>query len=144
MGIELYWDNDAQTVIWCEFDREWTWDEMDATMNKVKGITDRAAREIAAIIDVRRGVNFPGGSIFTPAALNQAKKMLRMGEGGTSGPVVVVGASPLIKTVYNTVRAMDKNGLSNVSFAESLDEARAILQARSHSYAPPTSPQPIL
>lgn len=139
MAIEIRWDNDAQTVIWCEFGREWTWDDMDATMLRVKGITDSAEREIAAIIDVRRGVNLPGGSLFTPAALNQAKKLLKLGEGG-SGPVVVVGASPLIKSIYNTVRTLDKNGLSNVTFAESLDEARSLLQARNHSYAPTSAP----
>lgn len=140
MGIEVYWDNDAQTVIWCEFDKDWTWDEMDATMHKVKRITDKADREIAAIIDVRRGVNLPGGTIFTPAAFNQAKKMLQMGEGG-SGPVVVVGASPLIKTIYSTVRTMDKNGLSNVSFANTLDEARTLLKSRNHPYDAPSVEQ---
>jgi hypothetical protein len=138
MGIELYWDNDAQTVIWCEFDREWTWEEMDAVMSKAKHIIDHADREIAAIIDVRRGVNLPGGSLLNPAALQQARKMLVMGEGG-SAPVVVVGASPLIRTIYSTVRTMDKNGLSNVAFAETLDQARAYLKARNHSYAPPSA-----
>jgi hypothetical protein len=138
MGIELYWDNDAQTVIWCEFDADWTWDEMDATMTKVKNITDSTEREIAAIIDVRRGVNLPGG-ILNPQAITQAKKMLRMGDGGKTAPVVVVGASPLIKTIYSTVRTMDKNGLSNVAFAETLDQARTYLKARNHSYAPPNA-----
>jgi hypothetical protein len=133
MGIELYWDNAADTVMLCEFDREWTWDELDATLAKIKRITDSADREIAAIIDVRKGVNFPGGTIFSPAAFEQAKKMLRMGEGGR-GPVVVVGASPLIKTVYNTVRGLDPNGLSNVSFAATLAEARAALQKQSYQY----------
>jgi hypothetical protein len=137
MGIELYWDNDADTVMRCEFDREWTWDELDAALAKIKRITDRADREIAAIIDVRKGVNFPGGTIFSPAAFEQAKKMLRMGEGG-KGPVVVLGASPLIKTVYNAVRGLDSDGLSNVSFAATLAEARAILRGHNHFYPPPT------
>ena len=138
MGIELYWDNDTDTVMLCEFGQQWTWDELDAAMAKVKRITDSADREIAAIIDVRRGVNFPGGTIFSPAAFEQAKKMLRMGEGGR-GPVVVVGASPLIKTVYNTVRSLDPNGLSNVSFAATLDEARTFLRGQNHFYPPPTT-----
>ncbi len=135
MGIDLYWDNDEETVIWCQFDRDWTWDEMDATMTKVKRITDSATREIAAIIDLRQGVNLPGGSLFNPAIFEQAKKALQMGEGGR-GPVVVVGASPLIKTVYNTFRTLDKDGLSNVSFAATIDEARDILRSRNHFYPP--------
>lgn len=135
MGIELYWDNDSDTVMLCEFGQQWTWDELDATMAKVKRITDSAEREIAAIIDVRKGVNFPGGTIFSPAAFEQAKKMLKMGEGGR-GPVVVVGASPLIKTVYNTVRSLDPDKLSNVSFTATMDEARSILRGINHFYTP--------
>lgn len=129
MAIELYWDNDERTVMLCEFERHWTWDEMYATLNKIKQVTDRADREIAAIIDVSQGVSLPGGSIFTPTAYAHAKKMLQMGEGGT-GPIVVVGASPLIKTIYGTFRGLDKNGLNNVNFAHSLDEARALLAQR--------------
>lgn len=143
MGIELYWDNDADTVMLCEFGREWTWDELDAALAKIKRITDNADREIAAIIDVRKGVNFPGGTIFSPAAFEQAKKMLKMGEGGR-GPVMVVGASPLIKTVYNTMRGLDPKGLSNVALVATLAEARAKLQALNHSYAhaAPNNPSP--
>lgn len=139
MGIELYWDNDAQTVIWCEFDRDWTWDDLDAIITKIKRITDHATTPIAAIIDVRRGVNLPGGSFLSPAAFQQARKLLTLGEGGITAPVVVVGASPLIKTIYSTVRTMDKNGLSNVSFAETLDQARTYLKAHDYVYAPPNA-----
>jgi len=133
MAIELYWDNDAQTVMLCEFDRNWTWDEMYSTLNKIKNITDNAEQIIAAIIDLRKGVSLPGGSIFSPATFEHAKKMIKMGEGG-SGPVVVVGASPLIRTVYTTFRSLDKNGLSNVNFSDSVGEARTLLMAQNYSY----------
>ena len=79
MGIELSWDNDAQTVMRCTVDAQWTWDEMDKAMTQIKQITDSAAHEIAAIVDVTKGVNIPGG-LFSPDTLNQAKKMLGMGE----------------------------------------------------------------
>ena len=133
MAIELYWDNDAQTVMLCEFDRNWTWDEMYSTLNKIKNITDNAEQIIAAIIDLRKGVSLPGGSIFSPTTFEHAKKMIKMGEGG-SGPVVVVGANPLIRTVYTTFRSLDKNGLSNVSFSDSVGEARTLLMAQNYSY----------
>ena len=134
MGIELYWDNDARTVMLCEFERTWTWEELDAVLIKIKRVTDQAEQVIAAIIDVQQGVNFPGGTIFSPGALNQAKKILRMGEGG-SGPVIIVGANPLIRTAYNTMRALDPNHLSNVAFADSLEAARAMLIRQRYAYA---------
>ncbi len=135
MSVELYWDNDEHTVIWCEFERDWTWDELDAAMTKVKHITDSADREIAAIIDVRRGVNLPGGSIFSPAAMAQVRKLFQMSD-GKRAPVVVVGASPLIKSIYGMARTMDKTGLNNVSFTATLDEARTTLKSLNHSYTP--------
>ena len=138
MGIDLHWDNDAQTVMMCAVDEHWTWDEMDASMRQIKSITDSADHEIAAIVDVTKGVNIPGG-IFSPNTLNQAKQMLKMGETSTPGPVIIVGASSMIKTIYNTLRGMDKNGLNNVSFAATVDEARATLKARNYAYAPTTS-----
>jgi hypothetical protein len=107
---------------------------MYAMLDKIKDITDHADHEIAAILDLRQGVSIPGG-LFNPSNLEHAKQMLTMGEGG-SAPIVVVGASPLIKTVYNTFRRLDKNGMSNVSFADTPDDARAILKARQHSYDP--------
>jgi hypothetical protein len=117
-------------VLLCSLDRDWTWDDMDATLREVKRITDSADHEIPAIIDLSKGANIPG-SIFSPNTINQAKKMLKMGETeGRRGAVIVVGASPLIKTVYNTVRGLDKEGLSNVSFAATLDEARAALRQK--------------
>ena len=135
MGIELYWDNDEQTVMLCEVDRSWTWDEMDAVLEKVKKVTDRSETTIGAILDLRQGVHFPGGSIFTPTALAHARKMLKMGDGHRQGPVVVVGASPVIRTIYKTLQKMDKNGLSLVSFATTLEEARATLRQHDYRYA---------
>ncbi|MEP7291891.1 MAG: hypothetical protein ABI835_08905 [Chloroflexota bacterium] len=139
MGIELYWDNDDQTVMLCEVDRSWTWDEMDAVIDKVKKTTDHSETLIGAILDLRQGVHFPGGSFLTPGALSRARRMLKMGEGERQGPVVVVGASPVIKTIYKTLQKMDKHGLSSVSFAQSLDEARVILQAQHYRYEPTAS-----
>lgn len=136
MGIELYWDNHDQTVMLCEVDKHWTWEEMDALLEKVKRTTDKAPAPLGAILDLTRGVHFPGGSFLTPAALSRAKRMLKMGEGAQQGPVAVVGASPLIRTIYGTLQKMDKQGLSNVSFAATVDEARTIMQAHHYQYTP--------
>ena len=132
MSIELYWDNDDQTVLRCEFPRHWTWDEMYATLDQIKQITDHADREIGAILDVRQGISIPGG-LFTPSSLEHAKRMLKLGEGG-SGTVVVVGASPLIKTVAAAFRGLDADAVSHVSFVDTPDQARAILVERNHRY----------
>lgn len=129
MSIELYWDNDERTVLLLEIDGAWTWDEMDAMLAKIKKVTDAATFEMGAIIDVSAGVTFPGGSMFTPTAFEHAKQMLRMGEGGT-GPVVIVGANSLIRTVYNAMVQLDPQKMGSVQFAQTQDQARSMLSER--------------
>ncbi len=134
MGIELYWDNEAQTVMLCEFEYKWTWDDLDVTLIKIKKTTDKAEQIIAAIVDLRAGASLPSGSIFSPGAVNQARKILSMGEGAT-GPVVIVGGGTLIRAAYNLMRSLDSNAVSNVAFASTVDEARERLKQLHYEYA---------
>ncbi len=129
MGIELYWDNDEQTILLCEFDGRWTWEEMFKTLNAIKKITDKADYEIGAIVDVRNGLNFPGGSMLSADNFERAKQILKMGEGGT-GPIVIVGANSVVKTIYNTMANLNKHAASNIYFADSAKQARAHLNER--------------
>jgi hypothetical protein len=139
MSIELYWDNDEQTILLCEFHPGWTWDEMYKTLETVKKITDRTSYEIAAIIDVHEGVGIPGGNLLSRSNFDHAKRMLSMGEGGT-GPIVIVGANPMIKAAHDAFRMVDRKATSNIAFAKTLDEARVIL-ARVHVPASPLAQQ---
>lgn len=128
MSMELYWDDDARTTMLLEVRGAWTWDELDATVLKIKKVTDSADRVISAIIDLSAGLTLPGGGFLNKEAYAMAQKMLKLGEGGT-GPVVVVGVSPLIRSLYNTFHAMDRKALGAVQFAATVDEARRLLTA---------------
>lgn len=129
MGIELYWDNDEQTILLCEFDGHWTWDEMFRTLNAIKKITDKAEYEIGAIVDVRNGLNFPGGSMLSAENFERAKQILKFGEGGT-GPIAVVGANSVVKAIYSTMLTINKHTMSNIHFADTAKQARAYLNQR--------------
>ncbi|MFN8528728.1 MAG: hypothetical protein U0670_08970 [Anaerolineae bacterium] len=129
MGIELYWDNEERTVMLCEVRGSWTWDDLFATLDKIKKVTDRSEQTIGAILDLTDGVTIPGGSIFNPTALGHAKKMLQM-SGGQTGPLVIVGASPMIKTVFNTFKGLDRQVTQHVAFSATVDDARALLDGQ--------------
>ncbi len=132
MGIQLEWDYEAQRTLICAFEREWTWDDLYATTDKVKAITDNAPQTIAAILDMSGGITIPGGNFFSPTALENAKRLLTLGEGGT-GPVVIVGATGLIKMVYEAFKGMDRRAsAANITFVDTLEDARAHL-AKVHS-----------
>jgi len=128
MGLELYWDDDARTTMLLAVRGAWTWDELYAAVLKIKQVTDSRDRVICAILDLSAGLKLPGGGFLNQEAYALAQKLLKLGEGGV-GPVVVVGISPLIKTLYTSFRAMDRKALGNVQFAATVDEARRLLAA---------------
>ncbi len=129
MGIELYWDNDEQTVMLCEFEKNWSWDDLFATFDKIKKVTDKRDDVIGAILDIDHGVNIPGGSIFNIDTRNKAMQMLKMG-GSKRGPMVVVGANSFIKAIYHAVGTIDRNAQQDIYFAKTLTEARKIMNQR--------------
>ncbi|MCS7072238.1 MAG: hypothetical protein NZM00_12080 [Anaerolinea sp.] len=135
MPLELYWDDDARTTMLLEVRGAWTWDELLHTMHTIKQVTDRAEREIAAILDLGDGLRLPGGTWLSREALDVARKLLALGQGGT-GQVIVVGVSPAIRGIYNTLLTMDRRLVGGVAFAATVDEARAILASRRNGNTP--------
>ncbi|MCU0514465.1 MAG: hypothetical protein MUE40_18075 [Anaerolineae bacterium] len=123
MSIDLYWDNDEQTVLLCEFNGRWTWEELQTVLATVKRMSEERRQVFGAIVDVRNGLTLPGGSIFNREALTNFQKMLHMGQGG-KGPVVILGMSGMIKTVFDAVKSVDKNAARDVHFAGTMPEAQ--------------------
>lgn len=129
MGIELYWDNDEQTILLAEFDNHWTWDELHAILRTVKKITAERTEKIGAIVDLSNGLRLPGGALLSKETFDNFKKILKMGDEG-KGPVVVVGLNAMVKAVYDAVAKLDPKATDDVSFAKTQDEARRILRQR--------------
>ncbi|NJL57405.1 hypothetical protein HC928_21400 [bacterium] len=131
MGIELYWDNDEQTVMLCEFGARWTWEEMFSTLDTIKKATQKRAEEIGAIIDLSEGIHIPGGSLFSFEAREKGMKMLRMSSSG-KGPLVIVGGGGFFKTLMGAFQMLsaDAKLANDVYFANSVDEARAMMARR--------------
>ena len=105
-NIELYWDNDQQTVMLCTFAKGWTWAEMFETLDTIKKVTDQRDYEIGAIVDVSRGISVPGGSVFSADTREKAKKMLAMGADG-KGPIAIVGAGGIGAVLRTSIRRYD-------------------------------------
>lgn len=128
MSIELFWDDDAQTVMLAEFNGQWQWDELHAVLQTIKRLSEERQQIFGAIIDVRQGLSVPGGSIFNRDALSQFRRMSDLGSNG-KGPVVIVGVSSMIRTIFDTVGKLDKSATNDVYFADKLDDARTVIYA---------------
>ncbi|MEO1290964.1 MAG: hypothetical protein AAFV93_24775, partial [Chloroflexota bacterium] len=75
MAIDLFWDNDEQTVLLAEFNGKWTWDELHKLLTTVKRLSDERGQVFGAILDLRNGMHLPGGNIFNKEGLEQFKKL---------------------------------------------------------------------
>lgn len=129
MGIDLFWDNDAQNVFLVEFNGDWTWDDLNAVLKTTTRISRERNQLMGAILDLRNGLKIPGGSIFNREGMNQFKELIAMSNSGQeNGPVVIVGMSGMIKTIFDTVTKMDRKAAESVHFASTMSEARAVMQ----------------
>lgn len=126
MTIELYWDNEAQTVILAEFKKGWTWDDLHTALSTIKRLSTDRNQVFGAIIDIRKGLSIPGGSIFNREALANFQKIMSLGDGG-KGPVVILGMNSMVKTIFDTVKRMDNNATSDVYFADTMQDAQQVI-----------------
>lgn len=136
MGIDLYWDNKEQTVMLCEFNGDWSWDELHAVLRTIKQLSVERGRVFGAIVDVRGGLRLPGGTIFNREALTNFRKMLQLDPEG-KGPVVIVGMNPMIRTIFDTAGRLEPSVTENVYFADDMQEARRKI----YTVTPPAQPE---
>ncbi|MEL6407137.1 MAG: hypothetical protein AAFR81_22380 [Chloroflexota bacterium] len=128
MAIDLFWDNDEQTVLLAEFNGKWTWDELHKLLTTVKRLSDERGQVFGAILDLRNGMHLPGGNIFNKEGLEQFKKLVALGDDDEQkGPVVVLGMNGVIKMIFDAIANFDKSLVSEVNFAKTEDEAREVI-----------------
>lgn len=128
MSIELFWDNDEQTVFLVEFGNSWTWEELHAVLKTTARISDERGQTLGAILDLRKGLTIPGGSVFNRAGMNQFKDLLQMSNNGKdNGPVAIVGMNNTIKAIFDAVGRIEQNATRNIHFASSMCEARTLV-----------------
>jgi hypothetical protein len=123
MAIDLYWDDDEQRALLCVFDGRWNWDELYATLKTIRNITEDLPHEVAAIIDIRKGMHFPGGAALSAQSLDNARQLLTMSDSGT-GAIYIVGGGGVIRTIYDTMRALNPRTMTRVRFVDSVRAAR--------------------
>lgn len=129
MKIDLYWDNEDETMLLCEFQAGWTWDDLFAVLQTVKKLSEERQQVFGALIDLTQGMTLPGGSIFNAESLKNFQQVLQLGSNG-KGPVAVIGAGSMIRMVVDAIRGVNASVVDGVVFAKTLDEGRALLYPR--------------
>lgn len=127
MSIEARWDHEDHHIIYVGLRGQWLWAELYQALETAEQLARSVAHEVAAIVDIRGGLNLPGGSLFLTENIKQVRSLLARNS-GQHGPIVVVGADADARMVYDSLRMMDSRVGARVVFTDTLDEARAYLQ----------------
>ncbi|GAB4335093.1 MAG: hypothetical protein Kow00117_18360 [Phototrophicales bacterium] len=138
MAIDLYWDDEDQTVLLCVFNQGWTWEELFTTLNHIQQVTSQRDEEIGAMIVLNKGAMLPAGSIFTMETRAKAKKLLQMSAAG-KGPIAIVGMNAMIQAIIQGFKMLDRQALNEVYFCDTAEEARTKLHQRLMSPNRPSS-----
>lgn len=128
MAIDLFWDDDEQSVFLAEFNGRWTWEDLHKVISKIKTLSQERDQIFGAILDLRNGMHFPGGNIFNKEGLHQFKQLLSLNDEATKkGPVVILGVNSMIRMVVDAIATVDKSVVEDVAFAKDENDARDII-----------------
>jgi len=124
MAIQVQWDNHQQTAIHVEFESEWTWDQLETTLDHIDRLMSSVHHPVDVIIDLE-GSKIPGDF------LTAAKNLLADPQPNPNeGARIVVGANKTMRAVYTTVQKTFGERIAGreLLFAPNLEDARAILR----------------
>lgn len=129
MPITVCWDNVSKTIIRCEFDVVWTWNDVFAINRDIDGMMDTVDHPVHILI-VMASQAFPktGTLIYT-------KHLFIHTHRNYANHVVFVGGNVLIKTFEQIIRKAYAQSMSNIHshYADTLDDARRLLTPKFHA-----------
>jgi len=129
MAITVSWDDIFKTIIRCEFDTTWTWDDVFATNRDIIEMLNSVDHPVC-VINVMRGQAFPKSG-----TLIHTKHLFVHIHPNYANHVVFVGRTALIKTFEQIIRKAYAQSMSNIksAYADSLDEARRLIPPDVHA-----------
>jgi hypothetical protein len=135
MSIEVFWDDDDETVFLIEVRGAWKWDDLTKTMKAVKRISEEKGRVMGAILDLGTGLQMPEGGIFSQQGLANFQELLKL-DGKQRGPLVIVGMNSLVRRIFDTAASLDPKAARMIDFADSVEDARTRVYATLRSLSP--------
>lgn len=122
MPLHISWDNDEKTVIRCEGEGRWTWDEYHTSLENIMDMIRTVNHPVDLIIIERPGSAMPPGS--PQPHFQRVQKLSPPNMGHT----VIVVRSALAKAMSALLTRLPGNLMGNVNMVGSLDEAHAFIK----------------
>ena len=126
MSISVQWDNPEQTIVRWDFDREWTWEMFQEAQYTSNQLIQSVRHRVDIIGDVRRSPSLPHNPLFK-------YNVFQRNTPENAGLIVLIGVSGFVKSMVLLFDRVYRFRGLGITFADTLDEARAMLGAQSQS-----------
>jgi hypothetical protein len=120
MPIDIRWDNDEKTILYCRVENPWTWEDLDVTMVQMHAMLDEVPHRVSTIID------YSNGSLMPANPLRHGTKLAR-NRHPNSDRMILVGSSMFMRSLLNVFSKLYPEINEMLGFADTVEQARAKL-----------------
>lgn len=123
MKINVAWDNDEKTILYYQFEKGWSWNDLREIFSEGYTMLDSVDHRVDVIMD------FSEASMFAPSgAINQARHVSNNPRHENIGLTVLVGSN-FVSSIFNMFKKIASNSTAKweVAFARKLEEAYEII-----------------
>jgi len=126
MPINIQWDDPSSTIICCEFDKEWTWNDVFAMNRNIEMMMDSVTHSVHVII-IMHGNKFP-----QTGTLTYTKHLFLHDHPNYANHVVFVGGNVLVKTFERIIRKAYAQAMNPIcsDYVETLADAHNLLHSQ--------------
>lgn len=124
MGISVEWDNAEKTIVLIAFDPAWTWKDVQTVDTRAIVMYDSVGHIVDVIADISHS------KLVSTGFLSYIRSLLTTEWHPHVGIAIVVGASPSVRALFNAAALVARKPLDRIRFAQSLDEARLLIEQR--------------
>ncbi len=123
MPITVHWDDPLHTIIRCEFDKVWTWNDVFAMNREINMMMDTVNYPVPVVVQMH-GRAFPKSGTLT-----YTKHLFIHDHHNYANHVIFVGGSVLIKTFERIIRKAYVQSMCNIhsDYVETMELARQLL-----------------
>jgi hypothetical protein len=126
MSVKVVWDDEQHTALRYDLEGRWTWDEFYAAFNEGKAMMEGSAHTVHFILNAMDNLSkgyVPPGALSHVASLNRNAPP-------NAGITVAVGGNTLGKIFHGMIARIYPKIAKRYAFADSLEEARAMIAQR--------------
>ena len=127
MGIQVRWDNSEQTIIYCDFNEEWTLDDFHTMIDEIYALARSVSHQVYLISDYTRSRVPPRQWLSTGAHIEKRKSM-------NTELSIVVGANTFVNVMLNVAQKLFLKDFPICTVA-TLQEAYQIIEKHNQTLA---------